>query len=165
MSVVDPKTLRAQPVSQAVRGLIEWARRLYTFTGGNEYLTLGAALQITTDPSGTPAANTLYKGNIAKAWVNLNGTGTIAIRDSFNVDSITDNDVGVYTVTLDQDMADANYSVVTGGNYLASSVSSSPRQGPGSYLYATGSFRLLTGSDSTTRSDWEIVTAALYGDQ
>ena len=36
----------------------------------------------------------------AKAWVNFNGTGTIAIRDSFNVSSITDNGTGTTTVTL-----------------------------------------------------------------
>ena len=36
----------------------------------------------------------------AKAWVNLNGTGTIAIRDSFNVASLTDNGTGLYSVNL-----------------------------------------------------------------
>jgi hypothetical protein len=48
----------------------------------------------------------------AKAWVNFNGTGTVAIRASFNVSSITDNGVGDYTVNFTTAMVDANYAVV-----------------------------------------------------
>lgn len=47
----------------------------------------------------------------AKAWVNFNGTGTVAIRASGNVSSITDNGVGDYTVNFTNAMADANYSI------------------------------------------------------
>jgi hypothetical protein len=47
----------------------------------------------------------------AKAWVNFNGTGTVAIRASFNVSSITDNGVGTYTVNFTTAMVDANYSI------------------------------------------------------
>jgi hypothetical protein len=47
----------------------------------------------------------------AKAWVNFNGTGTVSIRSSFNVSSITDNGVGDYTVNFATAMADANYAV------------------------------------------------------
>ena len=50
----------------------------------------------------------------AKAWVNFNGTGTAAIRDSFNISSITDNSTGDFTINITTAMADANYSV-TGG--------------------------------------------------
>ena len=53
----------------------------------------------------------------AKAWVNFNGDGTVAIRDSFNVSSITDNGTGDYNVNFTNNMSDANYSVVTGGNF------------------------------------------------
>lgn len=45
----------------------------------------------------------------AKAWVNFNGTGTVAIRASFNVSSITDNGVGSYTINFTNPMSDANY--------------------------------------------------------
>ena len=47
----------------------------------------------------------------AKAWVNFNGTGTVAIRASYNVSSITDNGTGNYTVNFTTVMADANYVV------------------------------------------------------
>ena len=48
---------------------------------------------------------------VCKAWVNFNGTGTVAIRDSYNVSSITDNGTGYYTVNFTTAMADANYAV------------------------------------------------------
>jgi hypothetical protein len=47
----------------------------------------------------------------AKAWVNFNGVGTVAIRGSGNVSSITDNGTGDYTVNFTVAMADANYCV------------------------------------------------------
>jgi hypothetical protein len=46
-----------------------------------------------------------------RAWVNFNGTGTVAIRASGNVSSITDNGTGDYTVNFTTAMPDANYAV------------------------------------------------------
>lgn len=61
-----------------------------------------------------------------RAWVNFNGTGTVAIRASGNVSSITDNGTGDYTVNFTTAMPDANYAVnttmvtpVTGGAGIA----------------------------------------------
>ena len=48
---------------------------------------------------------------MCRAWVNFNGTGTVAIRASGNVSSITDNGTGNYTVNFTTAMSDANYSV------------------------------------------------------
>lgn len=50
-----------------------------------------------------------------KAWVNFNGTGTVAIRASANVSSITDNGTGNYTVNFTTAMSDANYCVQSQG--------------------------------------------------
>jgi hypothetical protein len=47
-----------------------------------------------------------------RAWVNFNGTGTVAIRASGNVSSITDRGTGAYTINFTTAMPDANYSVV-----------------------------------------------------
>jgi hypothetical protein len=47
----------------------------------------------------------------ARAWVNFNGTGTVAIRAQYNVSSITDNGTGNYTVNFTTAMPDANYAV------------------------------------------------------
>jgi len=76
--------------------------------------------------AGTIVADTLQNGTgsttsmdnaingSAKAWVNFNGTGTVAIRASYNVSSITDNGTGDYTVNFTNAFADANYAVVVG---------------------------------------------------
>ena len=53
-------------------------------------------------------------GTFCRAWVNFNGTGTVAIRASFNVSSITDNGTGDYTVNFTTAMPDANYVAVLG---------------------------------------------------
>ena len=48
---------------------------------------------------------------LCKAWVNFNGTDTVAIRGSYNVSSITDNGTGDYTVNFTTAITDANYGV------------------------------------------------------
>jgi hypothetical protein len=58
----------------------------------------------------------------AKAWVNFNGTGTVAIRAAGNVSSITDNGTGDYTVNFTTAMTDANYgAALSGGEGTAGS--------------------------------------------
>jgi hypothetical protein len=58
--------------------------------------------------SGYGSAATAYG---CRAWVNFNGTGTVAIRGSGNVSSITDNGTGDYTINFTTAMPDVNYSV------------------------------------------------------
>jgi hypothetical protein len=54
-----------------------------------------------------------------RAWVEFNGTGTIVIRASGNVSSITDNGAGDYTVNFTTSMSDANYSAVGSSAFLS----------------------------------------------
>jgi len=62
-------------------------------------------------------AATLTKQHAAKAWINLNGTGTIAARDSFNLSSLTDNGTGLYTKSFTSSFGNANYTTCcSGGN-------------------------------------------------
>jgi hypothetical protein len=55
------------------------------------------------------------QSGLCKAWVNFNGTGTVAIRASYNVSSITDHAVGQYTVNFTTALVDASYALVVGG--------------------------------------------------
>ena len=64
----------------------------------------------TLDGTYTVPAETLARG-ACRAWCNFNGTGTVAIRASFNVSSITDNGTGNYTVNFTTAMVDADYAV------------------------------------------------------
>jgi hypothetical protein len=68
--------------------------------------------------SGYGSASVAYG---CRAWVNFNGTGTVAIRASGNVSSITDNGTGDYTVNFTTALADANYTTVGSCNRTASS--------------------------------------------
>lgn len=80
-----------------------------------------------------------------RAWVNFNGTGTVAIRGSGNVSSITDNGVGDYTLNFTNAMPDANYFVggIAGrpGPNALSMLNVYPATGGG---YSTGSMRIYT---------------------
>jgi hypothetical protein len=62
--------------------------------------------------------STLYPEFKCRAWVNFNGTGTVAIRASGNVSSITDNGVGDYTVNFTTAMPDANYAISVSSDNL-----------------------------------------------
>ena len=59
-------------------------------------------------------ATSFVAGGSAKAWVNFNGTGTIAIRDSLNAAGLVDDGTGIYTVNYSNSLSDANNSPVTG---------------------------------------------------
>lgn len=58
-------------------------------------------------------------GRLCRAFVNFDGTGTVSIRASYNVSSITDNGVGTWTVNLTAAMSDANYTVVTSAGWAS----------------------------------------------
>jgi hypothetical protein len=67
---------------------------------------------------GTTSVGTSYVVNgSAKAWVNFNGTGTIAARDSLNLSSLTDNGTGTYTMSFTDHFSDTNYSSLYTGSH------------------------------------------------
>jgi len=49
---------------------------------------------------------------LVRAWVSFNGTGTVAIRDSYNVSSVTDTGTGNFTLNFSSAMTDTNYCAV-----------------------------------------------------
>jgi len=110
-----------------------------------------AANSVTTAKFGSAEAS-----GLAKAWVNFNGTGTVAIRASYNVSSITDNGVGDYTVNFTTAMVDANYCV----QYTAAQIP----QIDGQTRLATGSVRVLSLSraDSYTLFDNDSNHVAIF---
>ena len=63
----------------------------------------------------------------AKAWINFNGTGTVAIRDSGNVSSITDNGAGDYTVNISSAFANTSVSCPSSAHYTGNYWMTSPR--------------------------------------
>ena len=70
---------------------------------------------LSTPSNATVPVDTVVNGT-AKAWVNFNGSGTVAIRRAFNVASITDNGTGNYTVNFTTAMVDGDFSAVASTN-------------------------------------------------
>ena len=98
------------------------ARGKVFYSHSDNYLAFDtdATERMRIDSSGNLRFNSGY-GSVAtaygvRAWVNFNGTGTVAIRDDGNVSSITDNGTGDYTVNFSNAMPDVNYSVCFGSN-------------------------------------------------
>ena len=80
---------------------------------GSGSLVFGTSPTLTTptiDSAQVPTISGTAPLYLCRAWVNFNGTGTVASRASGNVTSITDNGVGNYTVNFTTAMPDANYS-------------------------------------------------------
>ena len=96
-----------------------------------------------------------------RAWVNFNGDGTVAIRASGNVSSITDNGIGDYTVNLATALPDTNgaISATTGRGRFSTFLAV---QGPNAYFVNASSVRMACGSDSTARSDMQEVYLCIF---
>lgn len=94
-----------------------------------------------------------------RAWVNFNGTGTVAIRASGNVTSITDNGTGDYTINMTNAMPDANYSPV-GTSRRGSTNTDNMVALPVSGTFSTTALQVVTvaASDGVTKIDADIVS-------
>ena len=98
----------------------------------------------------------------AKAWVNFNGTGTVAIRASFNVTSITDNGTGDYTVNFTSALPDANYAVnatadVGGVNDFAIACT-----GDNQTARTASLVRIRVGASNGTGADSNVVSISVF---
>ena len=91
---------------------------------------------------------------MCRAWVNFNGTGTVAIRASGNVSSITDNSTGNYTVNFTTAMPDANYAAMS-VSPLHSYVSNAAAP-------TTSGFSIVNEAFSGTATDYAYISAAVF---
>lgn len=103
-----------------------------------------------------------------RAWVNFDGTGTVAIRESGNVSSITDNATGDYTVNFTTAMPDANYATMLSAvqRDLASSHNNSlgyyTTDNTNASTYTTTSLRIMKKLSSGTTSDVSHLSVAIF---
>lgn len=103
----------------------------------------------------------------AKAWLNLNGTGVIATRDSFNVSSVIDSGLATYTVNFSSARPNADY--VTGVNIGASGVYGVPYFDTGTYTKTTSAYQFGTVYASSLAAavagaDYPVVLLSVHGD-
>ena len=134
---------------------------------------LDGLLRLTRGNAGTPITDVMrvkadnsveFPGGIADknqctAWVNFNGTGTVAIRDSFNVSSITDNGIGDYTVNFATAMNNSNYAeAISAGTAAGSNLISYP-----AVTKTTTQLRLRVTTVSPVLLDADLVSASFFG--
>lgn len=137
--------------------VVEQPRPIIFYTDNTERVRITAAGDLLFN-SGYGSAATAYG---CRAWVNFNGTGTVAIRGSGNVTSITDNNNGDYRVNFTTAMPDVNYSTQVNGTQTEGSVGTNDT----SQLYsqATGSVSVATFQQGgSTKGDFAIVTVAVF---
>lgn len=94
-----------------------------------------------------------------RAWVNFNGTGTVAIRSSGNVTSITDNGTGDYTVNFTTAMPDANYTAVYGSG---EGTATSGLRVAASSGNTTTTSRIAIRNLSNSLQDAEVICVSVY---
>ncbi len=104
-----------------------------------------------------------------RAWVNFNGTGTIAIRATYNVSSITDNGAGDYTINFGVALADTNYvwTGVSTGYGLGGGALFGPTIYPTSTAFTTGSGSFTTSSlrilnKATNGADSDVICISVF---
>jgi len=124
----------------------------------------GGAEAMRIDSSGNLLFNSGY-GSVAtaygcRAWVNFNGTGTVAIRASGNVSSITDNGTGNYTVNFTTAMPDANYAVVVTAGDTSSGTCLS--QSAFNTSPTTSASQVLVTNSVFTATDRPFVQVAIF---
>jgi hypothetical protein len=94
----------------------------------------------------------------ARAWVNFNGTGTVAIRASGNVSSITDNGTGDYTVNFTTAMPDANYSCVG----FSEAGAGTGNKGPYQTTSTASGARIIVYNSAGSLVDSALVNVAIF---
>ena len=117
-----------------------------------------SAGDITVTSEGGSATMQLQQG-LAKCWVNFNGQGTIAARDSFNLSSLDDNGTGDYGVNMSSVFSSANHSAHGTcdaiGNYANVEINS---------VAASGIDSMRCWNDNPATIDPSLVFATMHGD-
>ena len=123
-----------------------------------------SAGDITVTSEGGAATQSLQQG-LAKAWVNFNGTGTIAIRDSLSVSGLVDDATSDYTVNLSNAMANSNFAIVDSSCYDSDVGGASATGVTESLPASTTSYALHSGrSTSGSEFDNQYVYGTIFGD-
>ena len=102
---------------------------------------------------GNSTTTNLQQG-LCKAWIQFNGTSTIATQDSFNRGGLTDNGTGDYTLTFTNNMNNDDYHVGLGMNSKQSLLNA----------LTTSTVRVIAENDSGSANDTSIVTLGVHGD-
>ena len=117
----------------------------------------------TTEGGDEISTNNVIQGT-AKAWANLNGTGTIVLRDSFNVSSLVDNGTGKYSINLNNLMANSTYSYAVNGDFTLGTDSGIAISTGDNNSITTGQFSSVFFNSSFIAYDPDGATNIIFGD-
>ena len=110
----------------------------------------------------TTVATTFVTNGSAKVWVHFHGDGTVAIQDSLNTSSITDNSQGYYTVNFSTNFSTNNYSASSLANHLSGVTSQTWMSSINWNVNGLG--LLAERYDNSSRYDPVETTATIHGD-
>jgi len=106
--------------------------------------------------------NGVQVGTLCRAWVNFNGTGTVAIRASFNVTSITDQAVGKYSVNMTTALPDTNFAFVGSSGSNGSNPNAYFTGPDGDYTLSASTFAFDIRNDGASLVDQSWVSVAVF---
>jgi len=111
----------------------------------------------------TATINTYTPPAPVRAWVNFNGTGTVAINASYNVTDVDDNGTGDYTINFTNALPDANYSYVFGSSKASGEASGGVVTYIQGNTYSTNSLRLQNSASNVgTARDNQNINVAIF---
>ena len=113
---------------------------------------------------GEGTASTNLKQGLCKSWIHFEGDATVAITDSFNVSTLTDNNDGDYSYTFTNNMNNVTYCWAAagthdGGSYTTYMAVSHDNPPSASVLRMN-----CMNSGNSNRLDAELLTTSIHGD-
>lgn len=105
-----------------------------------------------------------YHPSASKAWVTFDGSGTVSIKDEYNVSSVTDNGTGDYTINFTNNFSDNKYAFVGSAEDDTSSGDAFVGR-PGGGVKTTAAMRIKVHEDSQGALDSDEVCVVFFGDQ
>jgi len=129
-----------------------------TITIGSTPVVSSSANSMTIRGEGT--AQTSIQQGLAKAWVNIDGTGTVSFRDSFNTSNLTDDGSGLYTTSFSNDFGNVNYSFTYCGG--ESAAETTYQMGTASMVADSHQVQLKNAAGTVT--DRNYICGTFHGD-
>jgi hypothetical protein len=168
-TIINADTSNGLKLTSDTSGIIEFQSGGTTKGGVNATGLTGDGSQLTALPAGASlsTASGSAPSYSARAWVNFNGTGTVAIGAQGNVSSITDNSTGNYTVNFNTAMPDADYAVSLqntafsaaniGGNIVIAGTAAG-----GATLKSTTQLQIQTFANTTGVYDYAEINCIIF---
>ena len=103
-------------------------------------------------------------GGSAKAWANIQGSGTAAINDSLNTSSLTDNATGNYTLFFTNSLSNVVYAPTMGGRQSGANIANTFADGPGNMLTGAVVIKGYNNDASPAARDYNPVIIQISGD-